>query len=64
MSAQAGRGGMGSHKHATSGRCGPSPRFKLGRALDDNRERQEKRRKSKPMTDSSVRSAVEGFKPM
>lgn len=38
---QQGRGGMGSHKHGVSGRSGPSPRYKLGRVLDDAKEKAE-----------------------
>ena len=30
---QQGRGGMGSHKHGTSGHAGQSPRFRLGKKL-------------------------------
>lgn len=32
-----GRGGMGSHKHGTSGRSGPSPKTKFMTAFDRNR---------------------------
>lgn len=44
MSNQSGRGGMGSHKHATSGRSGPSPKAKQDRAREaseETRRRQE-----------------------
>ncbi len=30
---QRGRGGMGSHKHGTSGHASQSPRFRLGKKL-------------------------------
>lgn len=38
MSKQAGRGGMGSHKHGISGHSGPSPKTKFMTTFDRNRE--------------------------
>jgi hypothetical protein len=38
MSNQVGRGGMGSHKHATSGHSGPSPKAKQNRAREATRD--------------------------
>lgn len=47
---QAARGGMGSHKHGTSGRGGPSPGAKQARARDANRIAEEEQ-KLRPKTD-------------
>lgn len=53
---QRGRGGMGSHKHGTSGISGPSPRAKLRGQMDANSELDRKaavrERKKTPMVHS------------
>jgi len=55
MSNQSGRGGMGSHKHATSGRSGPSPKAKQNRARAATQEA-ERRHKA-----TAKRKAVDFF---
>ena len=44
MSNQSGRGGMGSHKHATSGHSGPSPKSKHNRAREAKREAEQRQK--------------------
>lgn len=67
MSSQTGRGGMGSHKHGTSGRGGPSPRTKQNAARDNNRElallaaQRAKRRAVESC--ESISEALRKFKP-
>lgn len=57
---QSGRGGMGSHKHGTSGRAGPAPGAKQDRAREANRLAEEERRKRpRPRMHGSVREALE-----
>jgi hypothetical protein len=46
MSNQFGRGGMGSHKHATSGRSGPSPKAKQNRAREATQEMQQRQKRA------------------
>ena len=58
---QQGRGGMGSHKHGTSGRATQSPRFRLGKKLAAERgeyDTQPRRRPLRPSFDS-VRDAFD-----
>jgi len=55
---QTGRGGMGSHKHGIAGHSGPSPRFKMNWARDDNNYRRKWRRKKTPLKFKSVREAL------
>lgn len=63
---QSGRGGMGSHKHGTSGRPGPSPRYKLGRTLEANKDIADKAKREENVRKSgmveSVREAFRGRK--
>lgn len=67
MSNQAGRGGMGSHKHGTSGRGGPSPRAKQNAARDNNAELAllAAQRAKRRAVDSyeSISDALKKFKP-
>lgn len=44
MSNQAGRGGMGSHKHGTSGHPTRSPRYKFMQTLEANQELEQRSR--------------------
>ena len=58
---QQGRGGMGSHKHGTSGHVAQSPRFRLGKKLAAERgeyDTQPRRRPLRPSFDS-VRGAFD-----
>jgi hypothetical protein len=59
---QQGRGGMGSHKHGISGHGGPSPKSKLMRALDANRE-EAARPKRRTRTYQSVADLMRQEKP-
>jgi hypothetical protein len=56
---QQGRGGMGSHKHGTSGHATQSPRFRLGKKLAAERGEFDARPSRRPMRPSfaSVRDA-------
>lgn len=60
---QQGRGGIGSRKHSISGHCGPSPRGKYMRALEDNKEKEAMKRPQEELRYSTVRDAVSEFKP-
>lgn len=60
---QAGRGGMGSHKHGISGYSGPSPRTKFMRAFDENRWRDKWKRRVVKLNNKSVRDLIESFRP-
>jgi hypothetical protein len=60
MGKQAGRGGMGNHKHGTSGRATKSPRFRFLQKLEA--EKDEKKPKSRKMF-ASLKEAFEGNKP-
>ena len=46
MSNQFGRGGMGSHKHATSGHSGPSPKAKHNRARQATQDAQQRQKRA------------------
>jgi hypothetical protein len=46
MSNQFGRGGMGSHKHATSGHSGPSPKAKHNRAREATQDAQQRQKRA------------------
>ena len=46
MSNQIGRGGMGSHKHATSGHSGPSPKAKHNRARQATQDAQQRQKRA------------------
>jgi hypothetical protein len=49
---QQGRGGMGSHKHGTSGRATQSPRFRLGKKLAAERGEFDARPSRRPLRPS------------
>lgn len=61
MSKQAGRGGMGNHKHGVSGVSGPSPRFKFMRTLEDNEERRALKERRKAFRTRWLSSVKEAF---
>jgi hypothetical protein len=46
---QQGRGGMGSHKHGTSGHATQSPRFRLGKKLAAERGEYDARPRRRPL---------------
>ena len=58
---QQGRGGMGSHKHGTSGHATQSPRFRLGKKLAAERGEYDTRPRRRPLRPSfdSVRDAFD-----
>ncbi len=62
MSRQAGRGGMGSHKHGVSGRPGPPARVKWATAAFFNKETKRRAKPRRKMYDS-VREALDRHKP-
>ena len=55
---QQARGGMGSHKHGTSGRPPRSPRYKFLQQLEANREAEQRR----PRTELKYSTPSEAFK--
>jgi hypothetical protein len=56
---QQGRGGMGSHKHGTSGHPAQSPRLRLMKKLAAERGEYDKRpRRRAPLEFASVRAAL------
>src|SRR5689334_12156291 len=59
MSSQAGRGGIGSHKHGVSGHSPRSPRYKFMQALEDNRKRAKPPRAGLPYGTVSEAAASE-----
>jgi hypothetical protein len=58
------RGGMGSHKHGTSGRGGPSPKTKFMAAFDANRlAEQERQKRPQPASFSSIAELMRQRRP-
>lgn len=53
-----GRGGLGVHKHRTSGVAPHSPRFRVQRIIDLKRAELEKQKKPKPKMFGSVKEAL------
>lgn len=66
MDRQKGRGELGSHKHGVSGKSGPSSSVKRAIAQFFNQERERRdrlRKKRKATMFTSVREALDKFKP-
>lgn len=59
MSKQAGRGGMGNHKHGISGHTHNSSRQKAAMAREANAELARRKRKRKPLGAESVSQLLE-----
>ena len=60
MSKQRSTGGMGMHKHRTSGRSGPPSAVKRSTADFMNKEEERKKKRPKPRMYESVKEAIEG----
>lgn len=63
MAVQSGKGGMGSHKHGTSGHATRSPGYKFQRTREANQLAEDERNKRpKPKMFSSLSEALKGHK--
>ncbi|MCX6738791.1 MAG: hypothetical protein NT098_01905 [Candidatus Parcubacteria bacterium] len=56
--------GMGSHKHGTSGKCGPTSKYKFLRTLESNKEieEEEERKRKKENMEEKFESVSELMK--